>query len=173
VKTFLSTALLLASLAPGFSQTPQPKLVDRIMKPNMELANPMRNKAFTGTSSVPLTSFASGGQAFQGTKNATVKDFSTRSFLGLKNPWFGGKVFDTKAHNQVAAYDVKQAGFNKSLETTGYYGAKKDPNLGSPVVPLNTFVPAPAAPGAVGRISDKVNEKMTIEDIRELLNKNR
>jgi hypothetical protein len=173
VKTILTAALLFASLASGFSQTQEAKLVDRIMKPNMAKSNPLGNKAFAGTTAVPLGSSSAVGQTFQGVKDATVKDFSTRSFLGLKNPWFGSRVFSTKAEAQMSAYDVKQAGFNKSVDTAGYHGATKDPNLGSPVVPLATYIPAPAAQGAVSRISDKVTEKMTIDDVRELLNKNR
>ena len=173
VKTILTAALLFASLASGFSQTQEVKLVDRIMNPNMALANPMRDKAFSGTSAVALRSSPATGQTFYGVKDATVKDFSTRSFLGLKNPWFGSRIFSTKAEALASAYDVKKAAFNKSVETTGYYGATKDPNLGSPVVPLTTYVLAPAAQGTMSRISDKVTEKMTIDDVRELLNKNR
>ncbi|MEI6492561.1 MAG: hypothetical protein WCO94_08430, partial [Verrucomicrobiota bacterium] len=129
MKTILTVALLFTSLASGFPQTQEAKLVDRIMKPNMEKANPLRNKAFSGTTAVPLRSSPAVGQTFQGVRDATVKDFSTRSFLGLKNPWFGSRVFSTKAESQMSAYDVKQASFNKSVDTTGYHGATKDPNL--------------------------------------------
>ena len=158
---------------PGFSQTQEAKLYDRIMKPNMQLGNPLRNKSFSGTPTVPLQASSAGSQAFYGVKDATVKDFSTRSFLGLKNPWFGSKVFDTKDAPSISTYDVKRAGFNKAADAAGFYGATKGADFGSPVVPVTPFVPEPAAKGALSRISDKINNKMTIDEVRDLLNKNR
>ena len=173
VKTFLTTAFLFASLVFGFSQTQDPKLVDRIMKPDMSLENPMRNKSFSGATAVQMRSSPLTDQGFRGVKDATIKDFSTRSFLGLKNPWFGGKVFAAKDAPAMSIYDVKQAGFNKASDAAGFYGATKDAHFGSPVVPLSAYVPAPAAQGSVGRISDKISEKMTIDEVRDILNKNR
>jgi hypothetical protein len=173
VKTILTAALLFASVVSGISQTQEAKLVDRIMRPDMGLGNPMRNKNFEGTAAVPLRASPAAGRAFSGVRDASVKDFSTRSFFGLKNPWFGGKVFAAKAAAQMSLYDVKQAGFNKTAVAAGFYGATNAASFGSPVVPVPTYVPAPAAPGSVSRISDKINEKMTIDEVRDLLNKNR
>jgi len=173
VKTILLASLLFASLASGFSQTQEAKLMDRIMKPNRDLGNPLQNKSFAATGSIPLNSSPAAGQGGYGTKDAAVKEFSTRSFLGLKNPWFGSKVFATKGAASMPFYDVKSAGFNKTANTTAFYSGTKTASLGSPIVPVTTFVPAPAAQGAVSRISDKINDKMTIDEVRELLNKNR
>lgn len=174
MKTILIVTLFLASLAPAFSQTQEVKLVDRIMKPDMQLGNPLQSKSFTGTSSVPIRKSPQAVQSFYGVKDANTKDFPfTRSFLGLKNPWFGGKVYETKQSSALSKYDVKQAGFDKTSEVDDYYKATKEANFGSPVVPVTTFIPRPAAGGAVSRISDKINEKMTIDEVRELLNKPR
>ena len=91
----------------------------------------------------------------------------------MKNPWFGGKVFATKQEGALPKYDVKNAGLNKTTDVSGYYAATKNASLGSPVVPVSAYVPAPATEGAVSRISDKITKKMTIDDVRELLNKPR
>ena len=173
VKTILIAALLFGSLVSGFSQTQEVKLVDRIMKPNREMANPLQNKSFTGTSPVSLKSSPAASQGFYGVKGATVKDFSTHSFLGLKNPWFGGRVFATKGEASLSKFDTKNAGANKTTDVTAFYGAGKSASSGTGVVPVSTFVPEPKANGAVSRISDKVTKKMTIDDVRELLNKPR
>lgn len=176
VKTILIASLLLASLVSGFSQTQEVKLVDRIMKPNMEMGNPMQGKSFSETSAVKLRNSPASSHGFYDIKDAMMKDFPfTRSFLGLKNPWFGGKVYTTKETAMLSKYDVKKAGagFDKSTDVSGYYAATKEASLGSPVVPLSTFVPKPGAPGAVSRISDKINEEMTIDEVRDLLNKPR
>ena len=68
---------------------------------------------------------------------------------------------------------MKNAGLNKTTDVAAYYAATKNAAFGSPVVPVSTYVPAPAAEGAVSRITDKITKKMTIDDIRELLNKPR
>jgi len=168
---FLSVSLPVS----GFSQTQEVKLVDRIMHPNMELGNPLQSKSFSGTSSVPIKSSSKAGKGFYGLKDAETKAFPfTRSFLGVKNPWFGGKVFATKKTAPLSKYDAKKAGTDKTTDVVAYYGATKSADyFGSPVVPLSTFVPRPAAGGAVSRISDKINQKMTIDEVRELLNKPR
>ena len=176
VKTILIASLLLASVVSGFSQTQEVKLVDRIMKPNMELGNSMQGKSFSETSAVKLRNSPAASHEFYGIKDAMTKEFPfTRSFLGLKNPWFGGKVYTTKETAMLSKYDVQKAGagFDKSTDVSGYYASKKGASLGSPVVPLSTFVPSPGAPGAVSKISEKIKEKMTIDEVRELLNKPR
>ena len=173
MKTILIASALFASLASGFSQTQEVKLMDRIMKPNREMANPLQKTTFSGTSSVPIKNSSAAGQGFFGVKSAPVNEFSTRSFLGLKNPWFGEKVFAAKPEGALSKYDVKNAGLNKTTDVSGYYAATKNASLGSPVVPVSAYVPAPAAEGAVSRITDKITKKMTIDDIRELLNKPR
>ena len=173
MKTIFIASLLFASVASGFSQTQEVKLLDRVMKPDMTLGNPLQNKSFSGTSAVPLGKSSAAGKEFYGVRDANVKEFSTRSFLGLKNPWFGSKVYGTKPNAGLSKYDVKNAGLNKTTEVPTYYASTKNANFGSPVVPVSAFVPAPAAPGAVSKISDKINEKMTIDEVRELLNKSR
>jgi hypothetical protein len=174
--TLIASLLLVASVVSGFSQTQEVKLVDRIMKPNMELRSPMEGKSFSETGAVKLRNSPAASQGFYGIKDARTKDFPfTRSFFGLKNPWLGGKVYTTKETAMLSKYDIKKAAgaFEKSTDVSGFYASKKDASLGSPVVPVPTFVPSPAAPGAVSRISDKINEKMTIDEVRELLNKPR
>ena len=173
MKTILIASLLFGSLVSGFSQTQEVKLIDRIMKPNREMANPLQHKSFSGTSSVPLRNSPAASQGFYGVKDATVKEFSTHSFLGLKNPWFGGRVFATKEEGALSKYDAKNAGFKKTTDVAAYYAATKAASFGTPVVPVSTYVPEPAANGAVSRISDKITKKMTIDDVRELLNKPR
>jgi len=145
--------------------------MDRIMKPNREMANPLQSKSFSGTSSVPLRKAPAASQGFYGVKDATIKDFSTHSFLGLKNPWFGGRVFATKGEAALSRYDTKNAGITKTTDVAAYYGATKSAISGTQVVPVSTFVPEPSAKGAVSRMSDKITKKMTIDDVRELLNK--
>jgi hypothetical protein len=175
VKAVLIAFLFLFSVTSGYSQTQERKLVDRIMKPDVTMGNPMQDRSFAESGGVKLKKSEKGNQQFSGVKDASTKDFTTRSFLGLKNPWFGNKVFDTKKDPMLKGYDVKKwvAKGNRSPEISDYAKSGKEANFGSPVVPLQTYTPEPAAGGAVSKISDKINEKMTIDEVRDLLNKPR
>jgi len=176
VKTILLAILLLGSAASGFSQTQETKLLDRIQKPNMELGNPMQNKSFKENSVVPLKTSSQAQGSYYDIKDANTKSFpSLKSFFGLKNPWFGRKIYETKQTGEISEYhDIKQDRLaGKTTEVEDYDKSKKEANLGSSVVPLPVFVPQPAAGGAVSRMSDKINDKMTIDEVRELLNKPR
>jgi hypothetical protein len=176
VKAALITFLFLFSIASGYSQTQERKLMDRVMKPDMALENPMQARSFSESGGVKIKKSEKGNLQFFGVKEAETKDFVTRSFLGLKNPWFGNKVFETKKDPMLKGYDVKKwrTKDNRSPEIPNYAKSGKEANyFGSPVVPLQTYTPVPAAGGGVSKISDKINEKMTIDEVRELLNKPR
>ena len=98
VKTtaFLLTFLLLA-VASATGQEQERKLMDRLLKPDLQKGNPFQSQSFNGTGSLSLRSSSSTNKKFSDTKDANIKSFSlTHSFFGLKNPWFGGQVYDTK-----------------------------------------------------------------------------
>jgi len=159
------------------AQDQERKLVDRVMKPDMELSNPLQTKSFGQTSSVALRQAGESRDSYAGVRDAYIKDFAyTRSFLGIKNPWFGGKVYDTKGASLLTKSALVNADREvpvKKAEAAEYYDATKAANFGSPVVPVRPFIPQAAAQGAVSGISDKINDKMTIDEVRELLNKPR
>jgi hypothetical protein len=175
VKAALTMFLLIAASASGFSQTQERNLMDRVMKPDMQLANQLQNRAYSGESVQGQKTSSAANTEYRGSKRAVVKDYAfTRSFLGLKNPWFGSKVFDAGNADNTAKYLIKNADREvtvKKAESVSYYDATKGAYYGSPVVPTRTFIPAPAAKGAVSQISDKINDKMTIDEVREILNK--
>lgn len=169
--TLLATAVL------AHAQTQEKKLLDRVMKPDMQAGNPLQGKSFGESSSVAIKSSSESSASFIGAKEAYTKGFQeSRSFLGIKNPWFGEKVYrvesDGKWTKDFAQAANKEVPVRKA-EAVGFYDATKPANFGSPVTPVSTFIPSPAAPGAVSQITDKVKEKMTIDEVREILNKPR
>lgn len=151
--------------------------MDRVMKPDMQLGSPLQNRAFSGESTVGTKTSSSANSGFLGVKDARVKEYAfARSFLGVKNPWFGGKVFETKDAADLSRFLIKNADRKvtvKKAEAAGYYDGTKEANFGSPVVPVRPFIPAPAAQGAVSQITEKISNKMTIDEVRDLLNKPR
>lgn len=159
------------------AQQQERKLLDRIHRPDAQLTNPMQEKAFVGGGGLKIQDAASGRAAFAGVKSAPLKEFAgTRSFLGVKNPWFGSRVFETKDASLSAlgglakldaAYPVRDAA------TREFSMSKKSAGLDGADVPIRPFLIRGEAQGALEQISDKVKKEMTIDDIRELLNKPR
>ena len=164
--------LVFASVA--FAQTQERKLVDRIMKPEMQMGNPLQKKSFEQAGAFDVRQAGEAGSQF-GAKNAYVKDYAfTRSFFGIKNPWFGNKVYSANSADLWSKSLIPNMSREvpvKKAEAVNYWDAAKKANFGSPVVPVNPFIPPPAAQGAVSGIKDKINNKMTIDEVRELLNK--
>ena len=179
MRQILAPALLALLALPAFlgAQEQERKLLDRIQRPNMELTNPMQGKSFNGGGGVEIKDAAVGRQAFSGAKSPLLKEFAgTRSFFGIKNPWFGNRVFETKTASLSksgglgkldAAYPVRDA------LTREFPSSEKQANLGTSTVPVRPFLVRGESQGALEQLSTKINKEMTIDDIRELLNKPR
>lgn len=169
--------LVCLSLASLYGQTQEQKLMDRIKNPNMNQSSAMQTKSFGKSGSVDLRKASETKDSYAGVRDAYIKDFPfTRSFLGIKNPWFGGKVYDSKTASTFSKSMVVNADREvpvKKAEAVGYWDATKSANFGAPVVPLRPFVPQGVAQGSVNGIADKINNKMTIDEVRDLLNKPR
>jgi len=179
VKLFLPvfvTVLLLGSL-PLHAQQQERKLLDRIQRPDMNLGNPLQSKNYEGTGNLKIKSAWLGDKSFAGTKAAPLKEFSgARSFLGIKNPWFGKRTYDTKlasltGRGGLAKLDTGYA--VKDAATRAFPSATKSPSLNSGDVAVRPFLNQGGTQGALDQISDKVKKEMTIDEVRELLNKNR
>jgi len=149
--------------------------MDRMLKPDMQQGNPLQGKEFGKTDSVGVRNASESKGGFAGVRDAYIKDYPfKRSFLGIKNPWFGGKVYDSQAASTWSKSAIANADRKvpvKKAEAVGFYDATKQATLGATTVPLHPFTPQAGAQGAVSRISDKINNKMTIDEVRELLNK--
>ena len=134
---------------------------------------------FFSVLSVPseVNPLATGRGAYAGVKSAPMKEFAgTRSFLGIKNPWFGNRVFETKSAalsgggglgKLDAAYPVRDA------LTREFSSSEKKANLGASDVPVRPFLARGESQGAFEQLTEKIHKDMTIDDIRELLNKPR
>ena len=84
------------------AQQQEQGMMNRILNPDRDRANPMGEKAFTGK---PFEgrAFAGTGE-YTGVKSARTKEFTTREFLGIRNPWFGKKVYSTEAARELNRY---------------------------------------------------------------------
>lgn len=148
-------------------------MLDRIMNPDRDRANPMGAKEF---SSKPFE-----GRTFQGTgeftgvKSARTKEFVTREFLGIRNPWFGKKVFATEGTPDLHRYVVADREYSsRSVET-------RTVRDGERAARLDNRTEAEAGRAFLGRgksqgaISAQYPSQgpMTVDEVRDLLNRPR
>lgn len=159
------------------AQEQERKLLDRIQRPDMELTNPMQSKSFAGGGGMKIREAAVAKTSFDGTKTAPMKEFAgTRSFLGIKNPWFGNRVFETKtaALSGLGGPEKLNSKFPvRDASVGGFSDSGKSADINSADVELRPFLVRGDSQGAIEQISDRIHKEMTIDDIRELLNKPR
>jgi len=166
--------LLVVALCPAQEQE---KKLSNILERNMKnyregLSSPLNGKAFEGTADVKIkkskdetTSF------FAGKKQFGSDSYTTRSFFGLKNPWFGKKVMKTDeaslwSKSLVGNADKKFAVDAASIRE--FPQAKKSAQGTNHIVEKKTFVAEGKAQGAL----DQTKPQLTIDEVREILNKN-
>jgi hypothetical protein len=160
----------------ALAQQQEKTLMDRIQRPDMQLGSPLQSKSYEGTSDLKIKSAAASSKTYGVAGSANLKEFQgSRSFLGIKNPWFGERTYDAKTASLTTrgggdltkSYRVKQAAVSP------YSASTRSANPSKPEVPLKPFLVQGEAQGAMQQISDKVKKEMTIDDVRELLNKPR
>ncbi len=166
----LASMALLASTAAAFAQEQEGKLVDRILKPNMSLVNSAQDKQFR-TAGVPVTERAPSksfettnkalGKSFAGEREFPARTFAARPFQA------GDRTANVSTRSAVAktemvyvpstADSTRVAPENgNSLAATSFPGDR--PFLGR---------------GKSQKALSARDTPLTIEQVRELLNKNK
>ena len=163
--------LLTAALCCVHAQDQEKKLLDRLLKPDMTLQNDAQNKKFSGDGLVSINKRANIGTFFVHQKPSSnnysgTRDFSTTQFYS--QTYRGGRTtYDVSSQqtlaNSKAAYgsktargvrDAPQSG--KKVASHAYGGNRPFLNEGTNQKSLN-----------------RKTEPLTIEQVRELLNKNK
>lgn len=98
--------------------------------------------------------------------------FVTRSFLGIRNPWFGKKEYSSSKANLLTKSDLA-IGDKKfqtdAAETKAFYQAGKTAHERLEPVPTKSTKVEPKAQGMLSAISSQKN--LTVDEVRKLLNK--
>src|SRR5262249_16009149 len=172
VRTWFAVwVLLMAALCCVQAQDQERKLVDRLLRPDMTLQNDAQNKKFTGDGSASINKRANVGTFYVHQKPRSknfsgTRDFSTTQFYSLT--YHGGhNAYEVSSQQTPAssksAYssqtarslrDAPQAG--KKVGSRAYAGNRPFLDQGKSQKSLN-----------------RQNEPLTIEQVRELLNKNK
>jgi len=146
-------------------------------KPDPSLANSMGGKTFEGGGGLDVKKKSSMENSFLYDEKVTEEKYrGSRKFLGIKNPWFGKKVYDAKEASLWSKSVVPNANREfgtETVETPAAYQADKAMVTGPEVVRTRPFLGQGGAQGSMNKITESMKKEMTVEEVRELLNKNR
>jgi hypothetical protein len=169
--SFAVWTLLTAAVCCVHAQDQEKKLLDRLLKPDMALQNDAQNKKFSGDGSASINKRAHIGSFYVHQKPSSknysgTRDFSTTQFYS--QTYRGGRTASEVSSQQTLANskatygsqtargvrDAPQSG--KKVASRAYAGNRPFLNEGTNQKSLN-----------------RKTEPLTIEQVRELLNKNK
>ena len=153
------------------AQDQESKLVDRLLKPDMTLQNTAQKKKFAAdggsvdkraTVGTFYLQRKSNSKDFAGTRDFSAWQFNSQSFRGAKN-----------AANISSQREITNS--NRNVATPTSRGVRDAPEEGRPARGSHTFAGERAFldRGKSQKSLDRRNPPMTIEQVRELLNKNK
>jgi hypothetical protein len=171
VRRLLAACLLLAALPYARGQDQEHQLVDRLLKPDMSLQNPAQSKKFMAAKGASIDKHAdtstfylekkSNSKRFSGARDFSAWQFNARPFHAVDNP------ANFSAPNQIT-------NSNRSFSTQTARNLRHAQEAGKTVDALiftgnRPFLDQGKSQKALGR----KNPPLTIEQVRELLNKNK
>lgn len=168
---FRSLIVAILFAAPAFAQQQEQGMMDRIMNPNRDKANPMGEKAFQ---SAPFAAQEfRGGREYTGVKSATTKEFGTRSFFGIRNPWFGKKVYETRAAAELTRYVLSDKEYaSRAVESKAARDASKRAAGVDGAVDARDFLARGKSQGSLNNTYSS-GPALSLDEVRELLNRDR
>lgn len=166
----LLLAMLFAAVA--HAQQQEQTMMDRIMRPNLEQKNSMGEKPFTGSSF--STGKFRGAGAYSGVKEAPTKTFGTRVFLGIRNPWFGKKVYETAAARELTRYVLSDKAYaSRSMKTKAAPEEGRTSWQAGRAVETRKFLGRGKSQNALDAASPAAQSALSIDQVRDVLNRDR
>lgn len=169
MRTTVAFLALLAGVSAASAQEQERKLVDRILKPNMALVNPAQNKKFVTAGSFVKKSAAT--KSFYTPEKARPKTFSsTRAFapreFAARHFRAGHSVAEISARSQLTKSDT--------VYPAPAYQTPVAPESGPTVASADFAGNRPFLGQGKSQKALRAHDKpLTVEQVRELLNKNK
>ncbi len=160
-------AILFASAA--LAQEQDQSMISRIM--NVDRSKEFVAKKQFATGDFSTSQFQAGEYA--GVKSARVTEYRTRSFLGIHNPWFGSKVYQTKAGRELTKYVLRDKEFSsREVDVKAASDADQaSPNNGL-AARVRKFFGRGKSQDALDA-AHPTSKPLTLDEVRKVLNKNR
>jgi hypothetical protein len=172
VRTSVAVWLLLAvAICCLRGQDQERKLLDRLLKPDMTLQNDAQNKKFTGDGSASINKHATVGSFYVHQKTRSknfsgTPDFATSQFYS-KTYHSGRSAYEVSSQQKMT--DSRFAYANKSAR-----GVRDAPQSGKNVASRGYTGTRPFLDeGKSQKSLNQQNAPLTIDQVRELLNKNK
>lgn len=146
-------------------------------KADPSLVSSMNGKAFQGMRGGSFNR-TTGGSDFRYEQKASPGNYKmTRTFFGIKNPWIGARTYESQKANlneKGLITNVDRKFTDKNAQTKEFYQAEKkaakqeDLSIKSDT----SFIAKGKTQGSVDKVNERIGKEMTIEQVRDLLNKN-
>jgi hypothetical protein len=158
--------------APLCAQQQEQRMMDRLLNPKTDRANPMGSKSF---SAAPFAArkFEGGGE-YRGVKAARSKEYGTRKFLGIRNPWFGQKVYETGAARELTRYLLSDKQF--ASRAVASKPAREDGRAAPRVdgeIDAREFLGRGKSQGSLDNRYTQGGAPLSLDEVRDMLNRNR
>jgi hypothetical protein len=169
VHKLLAVGLVLLAVYPAFAQQQERKLIDRILKPDLTLQNDAQNKKFKADKTSVNKRKTVGTYYLE--QKPTSKKYSNTRDVSTAN--FDSRSFNTG--NKTSAQQLSQ----RQVATSTYTASSANGVTGSPDQnKTKTGQPYSgnrrfAEQGKSQKSLKRKNRPMTIDEVRELLNKNK
>jgi len=169
--SFAVWTLLTAVLCCSHAQDQEKKLVDRLLKPDMTLQNDAQNKKFIGDGSTSINKRASVGTFYVHQKPRSknfsgTRDFSTTQFYS--QTYRSGRTASEVSSQQTLVTS------KSTYSSRAARGVRDAPQSGKKVASRAYAGNRPFLDeGKSQKSLNRQNEPLTIEQVRELLNKNK
>jgi hypothetical protein len=162
---------VLAVLCTANGQDQEKKLLDRLLKPDMTLQNEAQNKKFTGDGSASINKRATVGSFYIHQKTRSKNFPGTRDFATSQ---FYSKTY----HGGRSAYEISSqqtmAKSRSAYATQTARGVRAAPQSGKKVASRAYAGTRPFLDeGKSQKSLNQQNAPLTIDQVRELLNKNK
>jgi len=158
--------------APIAAQEQEQRMMDRIMNPKVDQANPMGDKAFSATA-FSAKKFEAGGE-YRGVKAAQTKEYTTRKFLGIRNPWFGTKVYETDAARELTKYVLSDKEFaSRAVESKAAPEEGREALQFDGEIDARQFLGRGKSQAVLNQTYSQGGTPLSLDEVRELLNRNR
>ncbi len=152
------------------AQEQEQHMMNRIMNLDRTRANPMGGKQFE-TTSFSAREFQGGEYA--GVKSARIKEYRTRSFLGIRNPWFGKTVYQTKAARELTRYVLSDKAFaSRTIDAGAAPDASRAASQDGRVAETRQFFGRGKSQAALDAAHPS-GKALSLDEVREVLNRNR
>ena len=159
--------------APKRDAKKEQTLEERLMRPDMQQEQPIQLRNFQGSSNFEMKAF-SGEKSFSTQGYGAGDKVETAKFLGIPLPWMKKKQVETSGFSSKDtsfAVNAYQASNDSSLAKKEFAWAARGPVPKARAVPVRRANTEGTAQGYHNEMKENLQKDMSVEQVRELLNK--